>query len=578
MDVEELKSRAGMAKLLIDTLVAQGGLFEDLLKDLEKAEERRPAALVTIRDLPPEILLRIFRFLVTVSGGHGCASWQAQLMRTSLRLVCSEWNQLVLHDPSMWTAVFIDVEDVLDEIESLQDDCAIQSVTSGKKSSSFSIPKPLLDRIRQCMGRGKDLPKSLRLVFPDIDSMERFGRHRIDIDLFKCVRQQSSWESISIHFSDDLDGTNGQVTRSFRPTGLPSPVAWGMWSTVHTLELSMDMNTDEDLDWEEFDALGTIPQFEHETHDERFSSRPEFTLSAHACPALRVVSLQLSARNLLQWDLPWSQLTDLKLATFANRSTDYVNVLRHCAVLERLEIHVDLPNRQYSIPCSCCPFGIIQTTEALLPRLHTFILRVDVKCDMLPHLVARLRTPSLHTFSYENTFNRDSVDAEGYHEYFSLEVIQWLSVLIEESHCSVRSLTIQLFEATIHDYARFHRFFALLPELESLSLAGQRMTCEFLKRATLPSTLKTVSIQNICCSTTDPKPNFAEWAESWVGDARCAGEEDREAKLSAELVTVLEPYYKWDPEGVEAHRRKRAPRTLEKLWEKDIDVQIAYRL
>lgn len=90
--------------------------------------------------------------------------------------------------------------------------------------------------------------------------------------------------------------------------------------------------------------------------------------------------------------------------------------------------------------------------------------------------------------------------------------------------------------------------------------------------------MKTVRIFNFYGSETDPKSNFAEWAEKWASDERCLAEEGREDQISASLFTVLLTGYVWDPDRNDEYRRLRVPTILKKLKERGIDVQIGHIL
>lgn len=573
-DIEALRSKIGTLKLKIahseKSLEGKKETLAALTKALDEAETAQAIAPL-VSALDAEVLIRIFQLVLAVEMDADYA--QVPNWRTALRLVRSEWNQVILHGPELWTTVYIDLErefegpkrssgndDLLKQMQQALG-CGVQMM------QKHSFPQSAMDRIKRDMKRGKGRMQSLRLVLPhSFFWVLNVGINPIGGDVFKFIHQFSNWESISIRFTDDRDSAGGQVPSFFRPNGLNRPQPSLIWSTVHTLDLSMTL--DKEQDCEDIDSNEFLPQQAHESHEERSSITPKLSLTAETCPALRKVSLKMAARNLRQWDLPWGQLTDLTLGAFTNQFSDYVNVLRSCGVLEKLDVHVELTHKRFYLPGARRGPGYVPI-EAVLPRLHTLDLQADVQCDMLEGLVGCLRTPALRTFSYMNTFNKDLGD-----DRLSNHVVKWLSTLIKKSHCSIRSLTLNLYEATI-DGALSQRFFDLVPSLGTLILSGRLLTCEFLKRRKLPATLTEVCIFNACCSESNPKANFAEWAEKWADDERCRGDEGRKSKLTASLATVLYPYYRSDPKGQEAMRRARAPKIMEELQNKGMTVRFA---
>lgn len=572
-DIQTLKLKIGAVKSKIvnaeKLLQDQKDALAELLRALDEAE-RAQAIAPFVSALPTEVLVRIFQLVLVVNAVADYA--QVPNLRTALRLVCSEWNQVILHGPELWTTVYIDVErefesqnkpsgnsELLDQLQKV--------LGRGLQMSQLqrhSFPKSAMDRVTRDIKRGKNQLQNLRLVLPhSFYWVLNAGINPIGDDVFKFIHQFSNWGSISISFTDDRDSAGGQVPRFFRPNGLTSPQPSRIWSTVHTLDLSMPLDKEQ---VDDIDDFGLLPQQAHESHEERSSTTPKFSLTAKTCPKLRNVSLKMAARNLHQWTLPWSQLTDLTLGAFTNPFSDYVRILRDCGALEKLDVYVELTHKRFYLPKALRDPGAVPV-EAALPRLHTLALRADVRCDMLESLVGCLRLPSLHTFSYTNSFDEDVGD-----RYFSTQVINWLSTLIKKSHCSIKKLTLDLYEATLKDSALSQRFFDLVPALEELSLTGRLLPCEFLKRRKLPETLDTLLIYNICCAEGDPKANFAEWAEQWVSDERCRGQEGREGKLMAAFVTVLHPYYRHDPKGEGALRRVGAPHIIDELRKKGVDV------
>lgn len=567
LDTAALKARIATLESRIEEDKEELYALAKALKDAESARAINMA--LPVQDLPADVLVPIFAATLSVRCNDEYG--EAHSMRTSLRLVCSQWNQVVLHEPGLWTDVFIDVMRELEAAEAIPSLEELQACF-GQKRKPLTFPKAAMDGIARDIKRSKGLNRRLRLVLPSTFQWMTDLRHRpVDLGLFKFIYQSGNWESISIRFTDDIDSAGGLVPQFFRPEGVTSKLSWRMWRTVHTLDISTEFNREPEYHNENhpryMSPRQVIPLDEHEDHEERFSASPCLKLTAEACPALRTVSLQLTGRNLLQWSLPWRQLTDLTLRTFANPFSDYGRVLRQCEALLTLEIHVDLPNRHCKIPDT--RLGV----HISLPRLHTLVLREDALSDMLLNLVGVIRAPSLHTFSYRN-----DIDEDDYRDLLSFCVIETLSALIKKSSCSIRSLSIHLSEATIHDCGRLHHFFDLVPALESLSLAGQGMTCEFLNRRILPKTLKKVHISNIYRSEIDPNPNFAEWAVKWARDERCREEEGRESQISASLSTIISPGSVWDPDRFNENRRRRVPAILKELEDQGIDVKIRYIL
>ncbi|KAJ3541545.1 hypothetical protein NMY22_g3849 [Coprinellus aureogranulatus] len=590
-EVDALRNKIETLKLAV---VNTKKLLKEQIEELQSSVKALAMSRASGRYLPSSVLTRIFAASIAFNDEDDSGNElirrtflplndkaqddyrKTHIMRTILLLVCSKWNQIILHEPQLWTTVYIDVESAIstpvpDEFKALNDMVKPLGQKVMNMTEKRDFPPAAMDRVLRDVKRAKGLPQRLRVFLPHGFSwVISVGFHPIHVELFKFLpRIPANWESISVRFTDDRDSGHGQVPGFFNPEGVTSEVASRMFSGIHTLDLTMPLDVESDQpEAADLRPEQLIPETRHESHGERTSTTPKFTLTAEMCPNLRRVTMKMAARNLLQWDLPWKQLTDLTLEAFSNPFRDYLEVLRSCESLEKLHIHVQLPNRRFYIVNPRPALGTVPL-EVLLPRLHTLTLRADVRCGMLEGLIGKLNVPSLHTFTYVNAFNKDQGE-----RYLSLSVIKWLSILIRQSGCSIRSLSILLYEATIREHPLLEKFFDDVPALESLWLAGQRMTCEFLKRTKLPATLRDVRIHNIGHPDDEAQMNFVEWVDEWVNDERCSGEEGREGDLSATLSTILRPMHKPDPKNEKAIRYVRSLMTLEELQEKGIDVKL----
>ncbi|KAJ3526259.1 hypothetical protein NMY22_g10233 [Coprinellus aureogranulatus] len=64
---------------------------------------RLRAKPATIAQCPPEVLHKIFQLTLVVD----VFDHEAELLRTNIRLVSSQWNQVMLSDPAFWTSIFV---------------------------------------------------------------------------------------------------------------------------------------------------------------------------------------------------------------------------------------------------------------------------------------------------------------------------------------------------------------------------------------------------------------------------------------------------------------------------------------
>ncbi|KAJ3541546.1 hypothetical protein NMY22_g3848 [Coprinellus aureogranulatus] len=520
-------------------------LYNDQKKEFLALGRARRALIqansTTVRDFPTEVLSKIFEAAICVKD----FDHKTDIQRNVLRRVCSRWNEIILAEPKFWTNIFIQLveEDVVYDNEEFD-----QPILCCTQKEAFN-------RVRMRMKRGGDLLKHLRLVHPCLQPDPLDSAEPPPPELAKLLRQVKNWGSVYIDLEEYFDFVF-EIFNSDSPD--PSPRA--VWPHLESLEL----RTSVDLVPPGMEDVDILLPDDIENH---FATSPKARVTATAFPSLKHVSLDLGKRNLLQWDLPWSQLTSLRLKCFANPVFIYLGILEKCPSLEDLYILADLPNHARCLPSSA---DFKSRRPVTLPRLRSLTLIAKVKCDLLETLVPRLVLPCLESFRYETYVDRD-VPLQA--TKVSTTALNHIKGLIRGSGCSLRSLTLKFYQAMLDDL-ELERLLAMIPTLRALIISAQRITCNFLGAlATRPlehEALEHIELDNLCHSDgVDPQPNFAEYVRRWAEQRR-----GRKERLHASLVTIIPGIHRWDPEGTEDMRRKRVKETMKDLFDRGFKVAV----
>ncbi|KAJ3523117.1 hypothetical protein NMY22_g11591 [Coprinellus aureogranulatus] len=305
-------------------------LYNDQKKEFLALGRARRALIqansTTVRDLPTEVLSKIFEAAICVKD----FDHKTDIQRNVLRRVCSRWNETILAEPKFWTNIFIQLveEDVVYDNEDFD-----QPILCCTQKEAFN-------RVRMRMKRGGDLLKHLRLVHPCLQPDPLDSAEPPPPELAKLLRQVKNWGSVYIDLEEYFDFVF-EIFNSDSPD--PSPRA--VWPRLESLEL----RTSVDLVPPGMEDVDILLPDDIENH---FATSPKARVTATAFPSLKHVSLDLGKRNLLQWELPWSQLTSLRLKCFANPVFIYLGILEKCPSLEDLYILADLPNHAKCLPSS----------------------------------------------------------------------------------------------------------------------------------------------------------------------------------------------------------------------------------
>ncbi|KAJ3523114.1 hypothetical protein NMY22_g11589 [Coprinellus aureogranulatus] len=108
-----------------------------------------------------------------------------------------------------------------------------------------------------------------------------------------------------------------------------------------------------------------------------------------------------------------------------------------------------------------------------LPCLHTLVLMVDMRCNILTAFVPKLILPSLRALEYHDTFNMDWGASQ-----YSTKIFHALSVLVKNSQgAALEFLTLRLRKMGF-DESAFREFRSELPALTSLDVEDQYSTPE----------------------------------------------------------------------------------------------------
>lgn len=469
-------------------------------------------------EVPNEVLVQIFSGLLLSEQIDS----EMPKLRTALRLVSSHWNQVIICEPHFWKDIYVGVP-----IEG-------HGLTPNESTVA-------LDSIKQTIARSENYSRRLKLVAlgpsPRLVSLIKETPNWVSIELIvgRCFPNvldtlhpvdkdtpynpfQGPNDNAPANVWKDLQVLVVKTSRQSLPNDIPNPARWS--SIVQRLEATGRYSSDGFLeDW------------------------PKISASSRKAPALRSLTLHLPARSIYQWDLPFSQLTHLDVASLGNILLGHLKLLAETRFLESFTVRLDpVPESPGGFPDASSLMSMRAWMPRPMPTLRSLDLTVTTRCDVLHNFIGKMCCPNLERFRYHDTWNTYSGQNVWPRLSYSRDILEAITSFIKRSGCqmTMRSLIVLLEQATMDDgtLAAMLRE-DLFPALESMILGGIDMQCEFLEMQgisrLLPAKMKQLVLY--CYSTAGQLPvaHFARWARKWYGEEGPKG-----TKLEAKYITMLQ--------------------------------------
>jgi len=267
--IAKLKSKIEATRLILER-------YEIELASLNLWNANTPFS----RPFPPEIIDSALKH-VLLDPKLGQGEEQA-LQRTAVRLVCRDWNSMIISKPAFWTKFFVQVN----MGHRLQ-------LETQLRTYAMQLPRTLDEGLHFTADGG-------------IYGLDPSDEHDSKVDsLISLVRESSPrWSTI------DISGLafNGLASSLFaRPESRKTH-----WNSLRTLSVSSGCR------------LG--------------SDNSQIDLPPNRFPLLEAIYLPYTTQPLLRWNLPWSQLKHLSFETYTDHLNECLSVLGQCVRLETLKL------------------------------------------------------------------------------------------------------------------------------------------------------------------------------------------------------------------------------------------------
>ncbi|TEB36990.1 hypothetical protein FA13DRAFT_1092191 [Coprinellus micaceus] len=493
----------------------------------------QPTSLILPRELTSDIIelaiLSVNPYLDLFNDALG-------IQRTKLRLVCRGWNEVILDNPRLWTHIFLCLDDRYND----------------------EAPKGTLAEATTWISRSRSKKRTLCLIHPGgIEPLSEEEEEEDDFEMdydatsidhyvlrqgvAKFIAGNRDWETVYVDFDDHISVVPDIFDCPPRVLHHPH------WASLRTLNLKNS-------------ADAKAPPEESEIPCGRIR------MPSSSCPALREVSLNLTECTLLGWDLPWAQLTSLRLENFINGFKDYLFILHQCPALEIAYLGFgeacytfgDQLSQSVNLPC-----------PLTLPTIRSLVVDMRVvHPDITAEFFNKLDLPALESLRYY-------VTCESPFLWSSKDLLDSLRQLILQSNCTLVDLTVDVNlspdsrdgppSAPLVNEDALALLLKAAPSVRTLSIQGHALSCSFLLDPHIPlSHIDSMTIINYN-TTFDPEvaATFAAWAQGWIrrlttfdGPPLEPIQEERmvreyQRRISA-LYMVKPPYHYTEPSTVPA--------------------------
>ncbi|KAJ3528789.1 hypothetical protein NMY22_g9267 [Coprinellus aureogranulatus] len=313
------------------------------------SHNHRPVQGLTWQHIPPELLGRIFEDALFSLDTSPRTKDVFGALRSELRLVCHQWNEMIVASPKFWNHVFVNYNLANDDASA----------------------EDLLAFVRLCVERSGNLERNLRVV-NRADDPEEYSQFEKIIDY---IHSQSNWAAVHIDWlyyttfiSHILHEKHGRRGYDYDK---------GYFPAIHTLALHRHKSI-----IDEIECLDEELEFDYGS-----------CIRSEVFPSLRKLDIDLDLHTMQSWNLPYEQITDLRLvASWAEPWEEYVRTLRYFDALENLEFIVKDDNTSVSPRYYANPDEPVE-----LDSLHSFTLDLRVKTEIGPRFIQKLRFPNLQT-------------------------------------------------------------------------------------------------------------------------------------------------------------------------------------